>query len=593
MHYCTSFALVLGLLLGGVGLMAQTDTLPQPELTLKNVSYAYGYNFGNDLSKSDEFTDEERNAKYVIKGIKDGLMKLDTAKLNRVVSSIMRRIDGGEPRPEKAAPNMAYNLGYSSVGNIMNLLELTKQDFHYGFLKKGYLDFTKGKAPRFTEEERENLLSRFFQEKQALVQERYDQRMKVQAKENLQAAKEFLLENSKKAGIQTTASGLQYQIIKEGTGPNPGATDRVKVHYTGTFVDGQTFDSSIERGEPSTFGLNEVIQGWQEGIPMMKVGGRYRFFVPPNLGYGTNVPPSIPPNAVLIFDVELLEIVNDGGLLSTKGEFSYSYGFMLSNSLNDLGFSPPEREVDAFMRGYEKGFSVSKEDLAAVELAVRERIESRTPATTPEDAKAVAYNIGLVSSASIAQQLDAHKEDFDARSLAKGYQDAYNNASPQYTEKEMTKAVNSYFEPKQAAMQDRRAIEEAQAAAANKAKGKAFLEENAQKDGVVSLPSGLQYQVIKEGTGNRALSTSNVTTHYTGTLLDGTVFDSSVERGEPATFRLNQVIQGWQEGIPLMKKGAKYRFFIPSQLAYGDRSMGSQIPAGSLLIFEVELLEIE
>jgi FKBP-type peptidyl-prolyl cis-trans isomerase FklB len=122
------------------------------------------------------------------------------------------------------------------------------------------------------------------------------------------------------------------------------------------------------------------------------------------------------------------------------------------------------------------------------------------------------------------------------------------------------------------------------------ADGKAFLLENATKEGVVVCNSGLQYIILKEGEGPKPTLRSKVTTHYHGTLIDGKVFDSSVDRGQPASFGVYQVIKGWQEGIPLMSKGAKYRFFIPQELAYGMQSPSRDIPGGSALIFEVELI---
>jgi FKBP-type peptidyl-prolyl cis-trans isomerase FklB len=122
--------------------------------------------------------------------------------------------------------------------------------------------------------------------------------------------------------------------------------------------------------------------------------------------------------------------------------------------------------------------------------------------------------------------------------------------------------------------------------------GKDFLEVNKQKPGVTSLPSGLQYEVIVEGNGIKPLAKNKVTCHYHGTLIDGTVFDSSVKRGQPATFPLNMVIKGWTEGLQLMAVGSKWRFFIPPHLAYGDRQTGAQIGPNSTLIFEVELLGV-
>jgi FKBP-type peptidyl-prolyl cis-trans isomerase FklB len=127
-------------------------------------------------------------------------------------------------------------------------------------------------------------------------------------------------------------------------------------------------------------------------------------------------------------------------------------------------------------------------------------------------------------------------------------------------------------------------------AAANLKAGQDFLETNKTKPGVVALPSGLQYEVLVEGSGPKPAATNNVTCHYHGTLIDGTVFDSSVRRGQPATFPLNAVIKGWTEGLQLMPTGSKWRFFIPADLGYGERQVGAQIGANSTLIFDVELL---
>lgn len=132
----------------------------------------------------------------------------------------------------------------------------------------------------------------------------------------------------------------------------------------------------------------------------------------------------------------------------------------------------------------------------------------------------------------------------------------------------------------------------AEAGKVAKAAGESFLADNAKKEGVVVLPSGLQYQVLKEGNGKKPSSTDQVKCHYEGTLIDGTIFDSSYQRNEPATFGLNQVIAGWTEGVQLMSEGAKYRFFIPYNLAYGERGAGAQIPPFAALVFDVELLKV-
>jgi FKBP-type peptidyl-prolyl cis-trans isomerase len=149
--------------------------------------------------------------------------------------------------------------------------------------------------------------------------------------------------------------------------------------------------------------------------------------------------------------------------------------------------------------------------------------------------------------------------------------------------------------PQQAYEVFQRCLQTAQleAAAETKKEVKKFMEKNAKADGVKTTPSGLQYQVLKEGNGPKPTDSSTVRVHYHGTLIDGTVFDSSVDRGTPAEIPLNRVIKGWTEGIKLMSVGSKYKFWIPSELAYGDNGAGGKIKPGSMLIFEVELLGIQ
>eukprot|EP00095_Tigriopus_kingsejongensis_P000106 maker-scaffold2108_size20737-snap-gene-0.0 protein:Tk00106 transcript:maker-scaffold2108_size20737-snap-gene-0.0-mRNA-1 annotation:"peptidylprolyl isomerase" len=209
------------------------------------------------------------------------------------------------------------------------------------------------------------------------------------------------MENSTKEGVVTLPSGLQYKIIKQGTGAVPTAQDKVKTHYTGTLIDGTKFDSSVDRGEPATFGVTQVIKGWVEALQLMPEGSKWELYIPHTLAY-----------------------------------------------------------------------------------------------------------------------------------------------------------------------------------------------ENAKKEGVVTLPSGLQYEIMTEGSGEKPAATDTVKTHYHGTLIDGTVFDSSVQRGEPISFPLNGVISGWTEGLQLMPVGSKWRLFVPSNLAYGERGQGA-IQPHSTLVFEVELLGIE
>lgn len=169
--------------------------------------------------------------------------------------------------------------------------------------------------------------------------------------------------------------------------------------------------------------------------------------------------------------------------------------------------------------------------------------------------------------------------EFD--SFVNGLKSVYGEGKSEMEPEEAHKLINEYLQSLQEKM-----------AAAVKEEAKKFFDENRGKEGVKETASGLQYIVEKEGTGAQPSATDEVTVHYTGKLLDGTVFDSSVNRGEPATFPLNRVIPGWTEGVQLMKEGAKYRFFVPSDLAYGPQGIPNAIPPHATLIFEVELIKV-
>lgn len=190
----------------------------------------------------------------------------------------------------------------------------------------------------------------------------------------------------------------------------------------------------------------------------------------------------------------------------------------------------------------------------------------------------VSYALGM----SIGHQLQQmNATDLNIDDFAQAITDVF-NGDAKLSDAEVQAAVQDFF--------SRKAEEQAKAA---KAEGENFLAENAKKEGVKTLPSGLQYKVLREGDGRKPSATDKVECHYEGTLINGEVFDSSYRRGETATFGLNQVIKGWTEGLQLMQEGAKYRFFIPYDLAYGERGAGQSIPPYAALIFDVELIKVK
>ena len=197
----------------------------------------------------------------------------------------------------------------------------------------------------------------------------------------------------------------------------------------------------------------------------------------------------------------------------------------------------------------------------------------------------ISYALGLGIGRQLLQ-MGANELSIDDFSQA--IKDVISGAELKVNDTEAQQIVQDFFQKQE---------EKQRAAAAEKGKtakvdGEKYLAENAQKEGVVTLPSGLQYKVLREGNGKKPKATDQVKCHYEGMLVDGTMFDSSIQRGEPTTFPLNGVIAGWTEGLQLMQEGAKYRFFIPYQLGYGERGAGSSIPPFATLVFDVELIEV-
>ena len=197
--------------------------------------------------------------------------------------------------------SVSYALGQDMAANIKGLgIEINADA-----MAKAIKDVLKGEQTLLSPEESKNVMKQFQQDMQA----KSNTKNNDQGAKNKSAGEAFLKENAKKEGVNTTSSGMQYIVLNEGTGPKPKLTDKVKTHYHGTLINGTVFDSSVERGQPISFPVNGVIQGWQEALQMMPVGSKWKLFIPSHLAYGERGPsPKIGPGSTLIFEIELLAI---------------------------------------------------------------------------------------------------------------------------------------------------------------------------------------------------------------------------------------------------------------------------------------------
>ena len=235
--------------------------------------------------------------------MKKNILYLVVAALLIAASSSCQQGGSADVNLETTVDSVSYAIGVLVGSNnnqqLKNVPEGDKMNLDA--LANAFKTITMGEELKITEEDANSLVQKFFNEA--------SQR---EAQENLEAGNKFLEENKAREGVHTTESGMQYEIITEGTGAKPTATDRVRVNYHGTLIDGTVFDSSVDRGEPVVFGVTQVIPGWTEALELMPVGSKWKIYLPANLAYGERSPGGdIGPNETLIFEVELLEIVKE------------------------------------------------------------------------------------------------------------------------------------------------------------------------------------------------------------------------------------------------------------------------------------------
>ena len=346
------------------------------------------------------------------------------------------------------------------------------------------------------------------------------------------------------ADATKTESGLASKVLQAGTGEEkPIAADTVTVHYSGWTTDGEMFDSSVDRGEPSSFPLGQVIAGWTEGLQLMVTGEKRRFWIPEDLAYGPVVPGSGRPGGMLCFDVELLAIKSapkpPEDTEKTAGGVAYK---VIQEGSGD---KPGADDVVTFH------FTAKTMEGETVQDSRKEQAPPSIPLNKmppPLSEILAEMNTGEQRQAWLAEP----------------------QAPGGFIVAELELISFKQAPPAPPVPEDVAAIPA-----------------DAEK-----TDSGLAYKVLSEGAGEEKPKESDtVKVHYSGWMTDGEMFDSSVVRGEPTEFPLNGVIKGWTEGVQLMVVGEKRRFWIPEDLAYGPAVPGSGRPGG-LLVFDVELLEI-
>jgi peptidylprolyl isomerase len=359
------------------------------------------------------------------------------------------------------------------------------------------------------------------------------------------------------ADAEVTDSGLASKVLTKGTGTvHPDAWDSVTVHYTGWTTDGKMFDSSVSRGKPATFPLNRVIPGWTEGVGLMVVGEKRRFWIPEDIAYGGR--PGA-PQGMLVFDVELIEITEapdppkvpaDVAAPPKDAEVTDS-GLASKVLAPGTGTAHPDSwdQVTVHYTGWTtdgKMFDSS--------------VTRGQPATFPLDRVIPGWTEGLQ-----LMVVGEKRRLWIPEELA-------------YKGQQQRPQGMLVFDVELIEIKDQVEPPKAPSDVAGPSADADFTD------------SGLASKVLKPGTGtDHPKASSRVTVHYTGWTTDGKMFDSSVTRGQPATFALNQVIAGWTEGVQLMVVGEKRRFWIPEDLAY----KGQQGAPAGMLVFDVELIEIQ
>lgn len=361
--------------------------------------------------------------------------------------------------------------------------------------------------------------------------------------------------------VLATESGLKYSILTQGKeGPHPALSDMVTIHYTGSLENGSVFVSTLEKKEPTDMKVFRSLPGLSEGFQLMTPGSKYKFIIPPELGFGAQGnPPVIPGNATLIFEVEMFGVKKGPPLPeyhkgNADAQKTSESGLVYEFLQPGIGEPPNANEI------VQVKFAFWNEEERLVDCSELDKNYLKYP-LGQAGLEFLNEGAGLLTLGARIRFVVPPKLGFGERGMGPLVPP---NSSTVW-ELELVEIIKPLPVPDFSLS----------------------LPEN-----LVTTASGLKYEVIKEGDGKSPAMGQDVTVHYAGWLEDGTCFDNSFERAEPSTFKLGRVIPGWNEGLQLMREGDVFKFTIPSDLAYGPRGSPPRIPPNATLIFYVELFKV-
>lgn len=346
---------------------------------------------------------------------------------------------------------------------------------------------------------------------------------------------------------KTTESGLQYCVLSPGRDEKkPRATDMVEVHYTGWLTNGTKFDSSRDRGQPTSFPLNGVIKGWTEGLQLMTPGAKFKFTIPAALGYGEQDNGVIPPNSTLVFEVELLRVISMPEYVPGNSEVQKEL--------------PSKAKWEFLKEG--TGAKAGENEAVAFRYALFQQDGKLLQCSEQQQNHRIAGTRATLPFPFFKELVDVMKQGDTVRvEVPEGVVGSIQGPSVWILELTGVHRLPTF-----------RALDPAK---------------------TVTTQSGLKYEVLREGDGALPKATDTVAALYTGWLTDGQMFDSAHARGAPSEFGLNRVIRGWTEGLQLMKVGSSFLFEIPAELGYGTRGSPPKIGPNATLIFLVELVDVK